>query len=85
MKALLKTPYPMGLTMCAALGGAIGMGILVTILAIPTGMGALAVMVACAFTYRRCRNELKRLNLPLSTSLEEYQTIIRKTNRAHRT
>jgi len=26
MKALLKTPYPMGLTMCAALGGAIGMG-----------------------------------------------------------
>jgi hypothetical protein len=85
MKALLKTPYPIGAAICAALGGAIGMGILLTILAFPAGLGVLAVMSGGAFTYWRCRNDLKRLNLPLSTSLDEYQAIIRKPNRAHRT
>jgi hypothetical protein len=59
----------MGLTACVALGGAIGMSILMPILPIPTGMAVLAVMLACAFAYWRCRRELKRLNLPSNASL----------------
>ena len=79
MKALLKTPFPIGLTICCGVGGAIAVCIIGSILHIPIAWGLPAIVIGCALTYRRCCKELERLNLPLSTSIDDYQAIIRKS------